>query len=350
MMMPSGRSPLRWLALPWWVMQLFTGAKSFRDNPLIGSKRLNRLGLYRFRARLAHWLAERRRARMARRLSAEYCEQFARQGYVVVPDLLPKAEFESLRDAILSRPSPAREMIQGDAITRRIAIDTDMLRDIPALRALLRQPRWASLMRYVSGFDIEPLYYVQTILTHCFDAPPDPQTTLHADTFQPTMKAFYFLTDVADEDGPFTYVTGSHRLTEGRLQWEQTKAMKAPEGVDFLSARGSMRIERSELPSLGLSDPVRFAVPANTLVVADTCGFHGRGEATRPSMRIEIWAYSRRNPFIPWLGLDLLSLPGVAERRIPALWALRDRLEKWIRQPWKYVGRITANSNDTSKN
>ena len=341
----SKRSPLRWLALPWWAVQLLTGAKSFRDNPLIGSKRLNGMGLHRLRVRLTHWLAAKRRARLARKLGAGDLAQFAEQGYVLVPGYLPADQFAALRKAVLARVSPAREMVQGDAITRRIAIDADMLRDVPALRTLLRQPRWAGLMRYVSSFDTEPLYYIQTILTQRTGKAADPQTHLHADTFHPTMKAWYFLTDVAEEDGPLSYVPGSHRLTPERLEWEQEKALMAPEGVDRLSARGSMRITPAELPRLGLPEPVKFAVPANTLVVVDTCGFHARGASSRPAMRIEIWAYSRRNPFLPWLGWDLLSLPGIAERRIPLLWALRDRFRRWVGQPWKYKGRMTPDSN-----
>ena len=50
-------------------------------------------------------------------------------------------------------------------------------------------------------------------LRHACDGPPDPQTALHADTFHPTVKAWLFLTDVAADAGPFTYVPGSHRLT-----------------------------------------------------------------------------------------------------------------------------------------
>jgi len=346
----SKQSPLRWLALPWWTAQLLTGAKSFGDNPLIGSKWLNRKGLHKMRVRMVHRLADWRRGRLAKGLSAQDIAQFTDKGYVSIADFLPADQFAALREAVLNRTSPAREMVQGDTITRRIAIDAAMLRDIPALRGLLRQTRWRRLMHYVASFRVEPLYYIQTILTHKHAAPADPQTHLHADTFHPTMKAWFFLSDVAIEDGPLTYVPGSHRLTPQRLQWEHEKALIAPEGVDRLSARGSMRITAEELPRLGLPEPIAFAVPANTLVVVDTCGFHARGRALRPSMRIEIWAYSRRNPFLPWLGGDILSLPGLAERRIPWLWATRDRLRKWVGQPWKNVGQLRPDSNGAEEN
>ncbi len=44
-------------------------------------------------------------------------------------------------------------------------------------------------------------------------------------------------------------------------------------------------------------------------MVADTYGFHARRRSAGPSMRVEIWSYSRRNPFVPWTRFDLTSLP-----------------------------------------
>jgi hypothetical protein len=183
-------------------------------------------------------------------------------------------------------------------------------------------------MRYVGSYDQEPLYYVQTILSHVRDAAPDPQTNLHADTFHPSIKAWFFLTDVAKDEGPFVYVPGSHRMTPERLAWEGEMSLKAATSLDKYSARGSFRVGREELVRMNLPAPKAFAVPANTLVVADTVGFHARGFSARPSKRVEIWAFGRRNPFLPWTGLDPLSLPGIAEARIPLMWAALDKAQK----------------------
>lgn len=326
------------LAAPWWVAQLATGAKSFRDNPLIGSQRLNALGLHAARAHLAHRLAWARRARLTTGLLAADREAFDRDGFVIVRDFLPKALFASLRDTVLSQRFDTREMRQGNTITRRIAIGPDFLRTVPAARILLRDQRFRALCRYVGSFRSEPLHYVQTILTDSGVPDPDPQTNLHADTFHPTLKAWFFLNDVEEADGPFSYVPGSHRLTPARLAWEQARSLTAGRSEDFLSARGSLRVRNEELAGLGLPQPQRFPVPANTLVVADTCGFHARVAATRPSRRLELWSFSRRNPFLPWAGADLLSIPGIAERRIDAMWRIRDRFQSWAGQPWKPSG------------
>jgi hypothetical protein len=55
---------------------------------------------------------------------------------------------------------------------------------------------------------------------------------------------------------------------------------------------------------------------------------------------VEIWAYARRNPFLPWTGLDPLSIPGIAEARIPLMWRSLDTLErmKLRGNPWRDVG------------
>ncbi|MCF8709627.1 phytanoyl-CoA dioxygenase family protein [Rhizorhapis sp. SPR117] len=330
------------LKSPLWVLQLGTGAKSFKDNRLIGSKRLNQMGLHTARVRFAHWLAWKRRARLARMVSAQDRVQFDEQGFVAIENFLPADEFALLRERILKQEAPAREMLQGDTITRRIAVDNSFLASVPALRTLIDSPRWRGLVRYVSSFDVEPLYYIQTILSGTAKARPDPQTALHADTFHPTMKAWFFLNDVADDEGPLTYVPGSHRMTLQRIAWEKAMSLRAPEGVDRLSARGSFRIENKELAALGLPPAQRFAVPANTLVVVDTNGFHARAQSAKQGKRIEIWAYSRRSPFVPWTGLDLLSIRGLAEHRVPLLWAIRDRLKRWIGQPWQDAGRKNA--------
>jgi hypothetical protein len=333
-------NPARYLMAPFWVAALATGAKSFRDNPVIGSEALNRHGLHVRRVKLAHAMAEHRRKGLARMISAEDRAAFDRDGFVARYEFLPRESFERLRDAVFAHAAPAREMLQGDTITRRFAVDPQFIAAVPQIKTLLSNPDWRGLNRYVGSFNQEPLTYVQSILSHVRDSKPDPQTNFHLDTFHPTVKAFYFLTDVNEDEGPFVYVPGSHRLTPKRLQWEQEQSLRAASGADRLTARGSLRATAAEIKEMGYADPQPFAVPANTLVVADTVGFHARGFSARPTVRVEIWTYGRRNPFLPWSGLDPWSIPGLAERRIPFVWKVRDYLQSkgLMAQPWHDVG------------
>ena len=323
---------------PLHVLQLATSAKSFLDHPLIGSARLNRMGLHRGRVRLADMLCRWRRRRLARHVRADWRKAFDRDGFVVIEDVVPPRQFPALRKALLSYEGPAREMRQGDAITRRMAVDPDMLDAIPALGALLARRDIRTLFHYVASFRTEPLHYIQTIVSQSSGDGPDPQEAVHADSFHASMKAWLFLNPVRLEDGPFTYVRGSHRFTPERLAWEYRRSLSDPRQIDRLSARGSPRVTEEDLASMNLGPAEGLAVPANTLVVADTGGFHARGAAAQAGERVEIWSYARRNPFLPWLGGDLLSLPGIAERRVGWLWACRDRFAARIGQPWQPAG------------
>jgi hypothetical protein len=336
----SERTLLRWWRGPLWLLALATSAKSFIDNPILASTALNRRGLHVGRLKLAHSMAWFRRRRLARAVPDELRKQFDRNGFVEVREFLPAETFQRLQQAVLHGEFEARAQSQGDTITRRVAIGPELLRQVPELRSLLHDQRWSSLLAYVGSTRTQPLYYVQTISTAKVQGPPDPQLELHADTFHPSLKAWLFLTDVTDDQSPLTYVPGSHRLTPARLEWERARSLAIKQS-DFLSQRGSFRILKEELGMLGLPEPRRFAVPANTLVVVDTCGFHARGDSTAPNVRVEIWAFVRRTPFIPWTGFDLLSWAPIAIRRTSWMLNIVDFLDRLgiKKQHWRSVGR-----------
>jgi hypothetical protein len=330
---------LRWWRAPLWLFALLTGAKSFVDNPILGSKWLNRAGLHAWRLTAAHRLAWWRRKRLAHRVATELRAQFDRDGFVVVRDILPTEQFEEVRSAMLQMDLECRNHKQGDTVTTRMPVGPELLRHVPALAGLLATSWWRSLMAYVASTRAEPLYYVQAVAGGVEEGPADPQLELHSDTFHPSLKAWLFLTDVEEDGRPLTYVARSHRLTPQRIAWEKRKSIEIDD-TDRLSQRGSLRIGLEELPALGLPQPTAFAVPANTLVVADTAGFHARATSDRPTLRIEIWAYCRRSPFLPWTGLDLLSRRPIAARRAEWLGELVDWLDRrgWMKQQWRSAG------------
>jgi hypothetical protein len=332
------------LLLPIWAIQLLTGAKSFADNPIIGSKALNSRGLHIHRLLIAHRLAAMRRERLSARISAEDRDVFDRDGLVIKPDFLPADWFADLVAEVKNYRGPGREMLQGDTVTRRIALDPKTLVTLPAVRRLLEAPAFQGITRYVNSFDVEPMFYLQTILTHTHQGPPDPQLKLHADTFQPSVKAWLFLTDVEERGAPFMFVPGSHRPTEARLAWEKAMSIAVSSDGERLSRRGSFRIEPADLPALGLPAPKALAAKANTLVVADTFGFHSRGISDQPSIRVEIWAYGRHSPFVPWTSSVLWWTRRMARRRAGLCWWWGDRLEKMGGKPnvWRRREDVSA--------
>ena len=331
--------------LPLWTAQLLTGAKSFERNRLIGSRRLNEYGLHAARVALAHRVAAGRRRRLAGLVSAIDRQDFARDGFVIRRDFLPPAEFARLRQQIKAYRGPAREIAEGDTILRKIALGPKVVAALPELRGVLRSPQWRGLIRYVGSRDAEPVVWIQSILRHALDGPLDPQTALHADTFHPTVKAWLFLTDVAADAGPFVYVPGSHVLTPARLAWEKRMSLEARHAPDAATRQGSFRVAPQDLTSLGLPEPRVFAVPANTLVVADTFGFHARGPSAGRSLRVEIWAYGRRSPFVPWASFDPWTGAALARRSLLG-WRFGDLLAQARLRPHRWQARRGVSAFD----
>lgn len=326
------------------VCTVLSEAKSFESHSIIGNTVFNELGLHRFRVQTSADLAKQRREHLAQFLQADDLAQFQQNGFILKENFLPDDEFAQLKQELCNTALETRETLQGDTVTRRMALDHAALKHLPMTKALLNRPDWQHLINYVGSFKVQPMYYVQVILSHVRKARPDPQTNLHSDTFHPSVKAWLFLNDVAEDQGPFVYVPGSHKVNAARLAWEHQKACSMTPKSPTMTRRGSFRVNVDELATMGYAQPKAFAVKANTLVIADTYGFHARGKSVGESMRIELWAYARRNPFLPWVGWNPLSLPIVNQRLVPLYWKSLDMLEQKYQRnnPWKKVGKRIA--------
>lgn len=331
-------TPWRYLLLPLSVLRLASGYKSFTD-PLLGSPSLNRRGLHVWRLRLAHEIASRRRKRLQQLVPQEDRAFFAENGFVEKRNLLSPDDYAALLEEIRGLVAPAREMTEGNAVTRRIAVTPGLLARAPVLRRLLGSPEWRGLTRYVGGFRAEPIVCIQTIFGSAAGDKTDPQTRLHMDTFHPTMKAWFFLEDVQPDQGPFTYVPGSHRPTTRRLAWHKRRSVLASQGA---GKGGAFRVADEQLHLLRLPERRAFAVPGNTLVVADTFGLHARGHSLQPSTRVEIYASMRPNPFNPFTFLDTALLPFVHGRKVVIGWWFEDFLVGLglTRRIWRRVGSV----------
>lgn len=337
----TARGALGAIKAPLWVAGIAGAQKSFSRNPIIGSPALNRMGLHVARVRAAARLAEFRRARLGALLDADDRAAFDRDGIVVKRDFLPPDAFKALRDELYGRTFAARELRQGRAVQRMVPLTEALLGELPHTRALVDDPTVRGLTYYASSRAGQPVYYLQTVVADA-DGPNDPQTALHADTFHATTKGWFFLHDVPEEDGPFSYVPGSHRLTPERLAWEREQSLTASRDANSHHAAGSFRVTEEEVARLGYRPPVAVAVPGNTLVIADTLGFHARARSTRPSIRVTLHTYIRRNPFLPWAGLDVKALPGLRGRELPLyLWSQDVRRRLTGRgAPWRPVGEV----------
>ncbi|MCJ2069352.1 phytanoyl-CoA dioxygenase, partial [Methylobacterium sp. J-030] len=169
------------LMTPLWLAQLATGSKSFVDNPILGSERLNKVGLHTVRVRFAHAMAGFRRHQLAHLVRAQDRTDFARDGFIRRADFMPAELHKAVYAEVTSVAAEGREQVQGDTVPRRSPLDPETLKRMQAMRQPLAMLDWKNLLRCVPSFNCEPIPTVQTNLSLVSDAPPDPQTNFQND-------------------------------------------------------------------------------------------------------------------------------------------------------------------------
>ena len=298
----GGLKPISYLAAPFWVVQLASGAKSFRANPLIGSARLNQRGLHAARVRLARAMAERRRQRLAASVGAGEIADYTRDGYVVCRNFLPPELFAEIRRDLDANPLPSWERREGATVTRRASLDRPDIKGRPALAAFLDDNRLFDLMRYVAGCGGEPLTHVQTVIAEPDPSRPDPQNTLHMDTFHSTAKAWLSLQDVGPEDGPLRYVPATPNDrgtlclgTGSRFACRATRRSGLPPGRSGSIARrpsGSLPGARRDDGAGQHAGRCRYAWPVRAGQRAADTSFRTLRDAARSTCRSRACTYA----------------------------------------------------------
>jgi len=298
------------------MFSLLTSQKNFND-PWVGSQKLNHLGLHKIRMQMAAAAVSLRRGQVSWR-TGQWRQQFARDGFLKVENFLPEDDFRRLEEEVIKASEHARQltpyktnMVPGfgrpidhewgtdrfDGGTLNRFIKTDRA-NMPETHAFTRHKKLQTLCRTIVGLPLRPSNVRIYELVHGNETTNhDIQKDFHRDTFFSSMKFWYFIDPVTADNGPFIYVPGSHKLTQERLEWEQQQAMKAVNGSPQIG--GSFRISQAEMTAMGLSEPLTLTAKPNTLVIADTLGFHRRGDAKPGTRRLSIYSSNRPSPFFP---------------------------------------------------
>ena len=257
------------------------------DDPL-----LNRLGLQVWRTIAAH-VATRMRRTGTRSGSADHARALRRDGYVAIPDFLVPEHFERVRAAAeraLADQQVPRDVLAQGANTLEVIWRCDLPPDDrDALDRFFTDPEVLALGTRAERITLEPgagRCVIQRLTQH--EGEPDLEASIHSDTFHPTHKMWLYLTDVGESDGPLVYYPGSHRLS-----WASLRSIYRE---SVTTNHGSRRIPAPEIAARSL-EPRAFTSSANTLVLADTFGYHGRIQGRPPGHRVALQIELRPEPF-----------------------------------------------------
>jgi len=292
------------IMMPVWLLQLLSTAKSFNQNPVIGNRLLNRMGLHVLRIIVSHGVMGFRVWLLSFGVSSKDRQFFRKNGYVLKTQFLDDELFQRLKHEAKNYQGETREGRQGNTLTQRAVMSPEARQSTPAIDAFLKSTSLVKLCQFTAGNFRAPFFYIENVKNHYAEGEADPQKKFHTDTFHPTMKCWFFIDEVTTANGPFTFIPTSNRLSLARLKVEYQKSVLGKDQTNRYAQRGSMRYSTSDIDALDLPEPMPFLVPPNTLVIANTFGIHKRTESDK-STRLSIYGDSRTNPFIPFPGVPL---------------------------------------------
>ena len=121
----------------------------------------------------------------------------------------------------------------------------------------------------------------------------DENRDFHYDTFHNTFKAWLFLNNVSEKQGPFHIIPESHKLSIKRFFSEYWFSILY--SLKIIN-EDSFRVDKKKKIKLN-KESIKAEVLENTLVVANTHGLHCRGDAENETTREAIHFWTRTHPF-----------------------------------------------------
>ncbi|QMT61598.1 hypothetical protein [Legionella sp. PC997] len=209
-----------------------------------------------------------------------------------LPKALPNLEQQMYGDKL--KRATGYDRYDGDTLNRFDHVPRNSM-----VQFVFKNARMHRLTLALFGMLNTPMRYFMYTLCHGDEASlPDSQKLTHRDTFHHTYKIWYFTHDVELASGPFEYSTGSHALTWKRLRWEYRRSIQICSD-QTMSRGGALRISDEELANMDLKPPQSLCVKANTMIIANTRGFHRRGFAEQGTIRTSVFGYFRPLAFFP---------------------------------------------------
>ena len=275
------------------------------QNHIVPSPIANRLGVPVLRTFLADILIKLRRFKNCRPKN-DFENQLIKDGIVVIPNFLPDEEFKNLKsefDNNIANSEKVEIVRKGSTQVNIREVDKNEYEKFPAMKKFARNKQLIRLISVGEGIKVVDELKKFNLEKTIFGDPnkdTDANVPFHADIHFHSHKVLFYMSDVTEEGGPFTYCKNSHLNNLSRLWFEFKRGQLKDAHIE------GWRIQQ-HLDKKFFNDYFRklknkeykVACPANTLVIANVHGFHKRGESISGVERSLIRIPLRYNPLGP---------------------------------------------------
>jgi len=271
---------------------------------------LNLLGIQILRYFLAHVCLWVRRARLKNNLS-EYDKTLSNDGIVLIPEFLPTEQFDAIKTQFEKIASANSWDVHFSFNAGESRVSTQPTMASPDLsrvgKFVLNNPTLIQMLKAAEGrksisYSVSAQSRLVGYFEQVYNGDPDIEVEpfgpedargAHTDIFFTSHKAFLYINDVTQENGPFCYVKKSHRFNLRRLFFEYRQSLKSKDKIGELTTREYQWMQNEQSYFVACA-------PANTLVIANTSGIHKRGfvGVQQGTQRNWFMANYRANPFV----------------------------------------------------
>lgn len=281
------------------IANVFPILKVFSAEKLVKSYFFNSMGLQVFRMKLAQKIYESKNTIVPNSITDDY-KRVLFDGVLQVDNFLDDSDIKNIKkecEQILEEGEYKKfGRRDGPNTIYMLDIFSLELRKYPAIEKLLNNQYLNQMFsalekRKISIAKKDIIVQFQYLVQGEDNGSLDPETELHSDTFFNTHKAWLYLDNVGYDNGPFVFVKKSQNINlPNRLKREKEFSMN-------LESKGSRRVNEEEVKELGLYEEP-FLCSENTLVIANTLGYHRRLRGKAGSDRLTIAFSARSNPFL----------------------------------------------------
>ncbi len=270
---------------------------------LVKSKVLNKMGVQPFRI----YLAQKRYGMKSTPHADAYSEEIntlQNDGILVIENFLPENEFSALEEECqrIMKNEKMDDVRQdgSNTISMKSLFKLDS-KTYPGVFSFLSNKKLKNLFeaaekRKISFSKGNITVLIQHLQQGYDKTLLDPETELHSDTFFNTHKAWLYMNDVEMKNAPFVFVKGSHKVEKTnhyQIAYDYTNGKIERAKSD---RGGSRRISEEELKKDDMERSV-YMCKKNTLVIANTMGYHCREEGEGGNERLTLAVSARFNPF-----------------------------------------------------
>ena len=248
------------------IIRIFSGDKTVRGTAL------NLFGAQVLRMLTARSLYAARSAPVDNDIQ-DYVNEVKREGMIAIPDFLKPEQFNAVREEYLNifrNTSRSQILTRGSNTVELIFLkDLNQADAKDAGKYFFYNPKLRAIFHALEKQPLDSLRATMSfeLLTQHDGDTADPETKFHNDIFYNTHKAWLYLDDVAEENGPLVYVKRSHHLSPCQLLYVYKESLGKNEGSRRITPQEIVRRELTE---------TRCVCARNTLVIANTFGYHRR--------------------------------------------------------------------------